>query len=177
MRPRLATFLAALAVTALLAGCSSDDEGTSTDTTVAESTDTTRAEPQSTVVEVTPAPVVSDVDTASNPLGEILVDAEGLTLYFLLTDTAGATTCVDGCAQAWPPLVVTSVSVGNTLTASDFTLVARPDGTQQLAVGGRPLYRFAGDTKAGDTAGQGLNNVWFVAGADGQPIDDAASGD
>jgi predicted lipoprotein with Yx(FWY)xxD motif len=177
MRPRLATILAALALTALIAGCSSDDEGPSTDTTVAESTSTARPEPQSSVVEVTPAPTAADVDTASNPLGEILVDADGMTLYFLLTDTAGASTCVDSCAQAWPPLVVTSVSVGSTLNASDFSLVARPDGTQQLAVGGRPLYRFAGDTKAGETAGQGFNSVWYVAGADGQPVDDSASGD
>jgi predicted lipoprotein with Yx(FWY)xxD motif len=177
MRSRLTTILAAVAVTALLAGCSSDDDEPSTDTTVAESTDTTRPEPRSTVVEVTPAPVAADVDTASNPLGEILVDADGMTLYFFLTDTAGASTCVDSCAQAWPPLVVSSVSVGTSLNASDFSLVARPDGTQQLAMGGRPLYRFAGDTKAGDTTGQGLNSVWYVAGANGQPVDDSATGD
>jgi predicted lipoprotein with Yx(FWY)xxD motif len=177
MRTRLATILAALALTALITGCSDDDGGTPTDTTVAESTDTTRPEPQSSVVEVTPAPIATDVDTASSPLGEILVDADGMTLYFLLTDTAGATTCVDSCAQAWPPLVVTSVSVATSLNASDFSLVARPDGTQQLAMGGRPLYRFAGDTKAGDTTGQGLNSVWYVAGANGQPVDDSATGD
>ena len=35
---------------------------------------------------------------------------------------------------------------------------------------GRALYTFAGDSAPGDTAGQGLNNVWFVASADGEPI-------
>jgi predicted lipoprotein with Yx(FWY)xxD motif len=33
-----------------------------------------------------------------------------------------------------------------------------------------PLYHFAGDSAPGDTNGQGLNDVWFVVGADGEPI-------
>jgi len=33
-----------------------------------------------------------------------------------------------------------------------------------------PLYRYAGDAAAGDTNGQGTGSVWYVVGADGQPI-------
>jgi hypothetical protein len=29
---------------------------------------------------------------------------------------------------------------------------------------------FAGDSKAGDTMGQGVNNVWYVVGVDGAPM-------
>ena len=33
----------------------------------------------------------------------------------------------------------------------------------QVAYNGIPLYYFAGDTKAGDTTGQGKSGKWFVA--------------
>jgi len=173
MRHRLVIATTALALVALLAGCS-DDDSTSTDTTAVESTNTTRAEPESSVVVVTPSTAAAAVvGTASNPLGEILVDADGMTLYVFLNDTDETSTCVDACAQAWPPLVPGATQVVN----PPFSNIARPDGSLQVAVNGRPLYRFAGDAKPGDTAGQGLNSLWYVAGADGQPIDDSATGD
>ena len=49
------------------------------------------------------------------------------------------------------------------------TTFARPDGTMQVAYNGIPLYYFAGDTKAGDTTGQGKNGKWFVASPTGAP--------
>ena len=36
-------------------------------------------------------------------------------------------------------------------------------GKRQVTYKGRALYYFAGDSYAGDTNGQGINNVWFVA--------------
>jgi predicted lipoprotein with Yx(FWY)xxD motif len=44
-----------------------------------------------------------------------------------------------------------------------FGTTARTDGATQVTYNGAPLYYFAGDGKAGDTNGQGLNGVWFVA--------------
>ena len=44
-----------------------------------------------------------------------------------------------------------------------FASFVRADGTTQVTHNGMPLYYFAGDTKAGDTNGQGVNGVWFVA--------------
>jgi predicted lipoprotein with Yx(FWY)xxD motif len=58
--------------------------------------------------------------------------------------------------------------VGDTLEAGDgvggaLTTFERPDGTLQVAYDGAPLYYFGNDTGPGDTNGQGLGDVWFVA--------------
>jgi predicted lipoprotein with Yx(FWY)xxD motif len=100
--------------------------------------------------------------TADSSLGKVLVDAKGLTLYGLTKDTNGTPTCVDACANAWPPLIVDSTSLPAGLDAKVFSVVSRPDGSDQLKAGTWPLYRFAGDTAAGDTKGQGSAGVWFV---------------
>jgi predicted lipoprotein with Yx(FWY)xxD motif len=38
----------------------------------------------------------------------------------------------------------------------------RTDGSLQVTYNDQPLYFFVGDTKAGDTTGQGVGNVWYV---------------
>jgi predicted lipoprotein with Yx(FWY)xxD motif len=163
---------ALVAALVLVAGCSSDSSDSSATTTSSVVSQNSVMATSTT----TSAPAKAEVNVATNSLGQILTDSTGMTLYLFANDTAGASTCVDACATAWPPLTATTVSVGADLTEANFSLIARPDGTQQLAVGGHPLYRFAGDTKAGETTGQGLNGVWYVAGADGQPLDaDAAN--
>jgi len=168
MRTRICLIGAGVTIGLLLAGCGDDDTGTdSTATTDAEGTPAT----STTLPTATTALAAADVNVASSSLGDILVDSEGLTLYIFTNDSAGTSTCVDACAQAWPPLTATSVSVGEGLTEGDFALIARPDGTQQLAVADQPLYRFAGDSTPGDTAGQALNSVWYVVAPDGTPIE------
>ena len=42
------------------------------------------------------------------------------------------------------------------------SLVARKGGGMQWAWGGRPLYYFAGDAKAGDVGGDGSGGVWHA---------------
>jgi predicted lipoprotein with Yx(FWY)xxD motif len=110
------------------------------------------------------------VASASSPtLGVFLTGAGGKTLYILTKDTANASTCAGACATNWPPL---TVPAGATAAAAPgvggtFSTFARADGTTQVANKGMPLYYFAGDTKAGETNGQGSGGVWFVATPDG----------
>lgn len=112
------------------------------------------------------------IDTTTTPLGAVLVDGRGFVLYTLSTDAGGASPCVDACAAAWPPLTGTGIGVaeGVPVKPGEFTLVARPDGSTQVAVNGHPLYRYAADTEPGQTGGQGVAGVWFVVGTDGTPI-------
>jgi predicted lipoprotein with Yx(FWY)xxD motif len=112
----------------------------------------------------------ASVTLADSKLGKIVVDANGMTLYAFLKDTGGTSACSGACANAWPPAAATGTPTAGTGITGSLTAVARPDGTMQLKLGDWPLYRFAGDAAAGDTNGQGSNSVWYVVGADGQPI-------
>lgn len=108
---------------------------------------------------------------AESSLGQILVDGEGRTLYGFTVDTEGVSACYDDCEQAWPPLVASGeVTAGAGIDASLITTVDRTDGTKQVKYGDWPLYYFASDSAAGDTNGQGINDVWFVVDAAGALI-------
>lgn len=97
--------------------------------------------------------------------GKYLAGENGITLYIFKKDTGPTSTCYDDCATAWPPFVVTA---GDKVKGEDgvtgtFATTDRTDGTKQVTYNGAPLYYFQGDKAAGDTTGQGLNDVWFVA--------------
>jgi predicted lipoprotein with Yx(FWY)xxD motif len=98
-------------------------------------------------------------------LGAFLTGADGKALYILTKDSVGASSCTGSCADAWPPFVLepgATVTAGAGVTGSLGT-ITRPDGTEQVALDGQPLYYFAGDSAAGQTNGQGVNGVWFLA--------------
>jgi len=98
-------------------------------------------------------------------LAPYLTGEDGKTLYTLKSDSANKTTCTGGCATNWPPFSLdagesTKPGTGVTGTLATF---ARPDGKMQVTYNGIPLYYFAHDAKAGETNGQGVGGVWFVA--------------
>ena len=90
----------------------------------------------------------------------VLTGPNGMTLYTFDRDTAGSgkSACNGPCAVTWPPLSASAAPA-----ASDYSLVVRDDGTQQLAYKGKPLYYWAKDTKPGDMLGDGINQVWHAA--------------
>jgi predicted lipoprotein with Yx(FWY)xxD motif len=123
--------------------------------------------------EAAPSEAAADatIAIATNPLGDIIVDAKGMTLYAFTPDTGGVPTCYDDCATAWPALVVTdAASAGTGLDATKVTTVDRTDGTKQVKYGDWPLYYFASDAAAGETKGQGIGGKWFVVDATGALI-------
>jgi predicted lipoprotein with Yx(FWY)xxD motif len=115
------------------------------------------------------------VAVATSPLGQMLVDSTGRTLYLFEADKNGSSTCDGPCAQAWPPLLTTGApTAGTGTTAANLGTTTRKDGTTEVTFGGHPLYYYAGDTKAGDTTGQGLNQFgakWYVLAPSGDKID------
>ena len=102
---------------------------------------------------------------------QILVDAEGLTVYLYQPDGANTTSQVPaGLLAAWPPVISDSAMVGSGLDQSLAKLESQPDGSNQLSYNGHLLYTFSGDSKPGDANGQGLANIWFVLSPQGDKI-------
>lgn len=100
-------------------------------------------------------------------LGKILADKSGNTRYTFAEDTATTSVCTAACATKCPP-VVGPVAPGVGLDATDLATITRPDGTEQATFYGHPLYHFDGDTKPGNTNGQGVGGVWYVIDSEGK---------
>ena len=102
-------------------------------------------------------------------LGDVLVDADGMTLYMFDQDTNGeaASTCTGGCAESWPLLTVDGDPTAGDEVSAALTTFERDDGSTQVAAAGWPLYYFASDEAPGDANGQGVNDVWWVLAPDG----------
>ena len=101
----------------------------------------------------------------SATLGHYLTAANGMTLYTFAKDQAGVSNCNDGCAAKWPPFTVMSdsVNVAPLNVSGEFSIITRNDGSKQVAYNGLPLYFWVNDKVVGDTTGQGVKDVWFVA--------------
>jgi predicted lipoprotein with Yx(FWY)xxD motif len=107
------------------------------------------------------APVVTLAPVGN--LGEVMVGANGHTLYAFTDDPEKQTTCFDACAQAWPPLTVADdFVISDELQASGASTIDRPDGTKQLVMGKWALYYYAGDGAPGDANGQGSQDKWYA---------------
>jgi predicted lipoprotein with Yx(FWY)xxD motif len=114
------------------------------------------------------------VTVASSNLGDILVDAQGRTVYLFGADTGTKSACSGACAVNWPPLVTSGTpTVGNGAATSLVGTATRSGGEQQVVYNGHPLYLFAGDQKAGDTNGQGVNafgGSWYALTSAGNQV-------
>lgn len=136
---------------------------------------------------VTPAPAPTPIPTPAvtfpvqaaapqlstiNEKGAVFTTSTGLSLYFFIpdavnsstcngitTDAAGSTTDASSCAGVWPPLLAAEGAVAS----GDMTIIKRASGASQWAYKGYPLYTYINDKSQGDTNGEGLGDVWFLA--------------
>lgn len=117
-----------------------------------------------------PGPVLAQ---QASDLGDIVVDAEGMTVYAFQGDTPASSGCGAGCLQKWPavlapdPLPAQVAGVDGVLG-----VYLRPDGTRQLTLNAHPLYTFAQDKTVGQHNGVGKelgNSKWGVVQSDGLP--------
>ncbi|MCX5135433.1 SCO0930 family lipoprotein [Streptomyces sp. NBC_00340] len=108
--------------------------------------------------------------TESTKLGKVLTDGAGMTLYRFDKDTAEPpkSSCDGACATAWPPVPADGAEAAVGVDKSLLGEVTRADGTKQLTVAGWPMYRFAKDTKAGDTNGQAVGGTWYASAPNGK---------
>jgi predicted lipoprotein with Yx(FWY)xxD motif/nitrite reductase/ring-hydroxylating ferredoxin subunit len=119
---------------------------------------------------------VTRVVAKQSPLGLILTDAKGMTLYMFKGDEAGKVSCYGQCAQNWPPLVAKGDVVAGEGIPGAFTTIERTDGLKQVAYTDLPLYYFSQDAAPGDVKGQGVKDAWYVMNPLNGPVMPAASG-
>lgn len=137
--------LAALALLAAACGSSSSG-GTSTGSGSGSST-------------LTSAKTVaaSSLQTKSTPIGTVLVDPKGHTIYMLVGDSTSHHTCTSSCEAFWPPVT---------------------QGGSQIVINGHPAYTFVNDSSAGQTHGEGSKDTWgtwWALNASGNPITSTAA--
>jgi predicted lipoprotein with Yx(FWY)xxD motif len=161
MKLRIAAGLAVAALAVALTGCTTPaaeeppaDTGTST-------------EAETEAPEETSSAVLT---TADSSLGEIVVDGEGMTVYMFDNDTQGAdaSVCEGECATNWPAVTTDSENPEVEGVTGEVGTIEGVDGSTQVTLNGWPLYYFVGDEAAGDTNGQGVNQVWWVLTPDGE---------
>ena len=114
------------------------------------------------------------VVAAKSPLGRILVDSRGITLYDFPKDQGTTSSCYGACAALWPPLITKVKPVaGLGVRASLLGTTKRKDGKLEVTYNGHPLYYFVSDRKPGQTTGQALNQFgapWWVLSPAGKEI-------
>jgi len=114
------------------------------------------------------------VVAAKSPLGRILVDSRGITLYDFPKDQGTTSSCYGACAALWPPLITKGKPVaGLGVRASLLGTTKRKDGKLEVTYNGHPLYYFVSDRKPGQTTGQALNQFgapWWVLSPAGKEI-------
>jgi len=93
---------------------------------------------------------------------QVLVDSQGMTLYWFAIDTSSKSNCSGQCATYWPP-VTGPLTAGSGVTGTLGT-ITRSDGTKQATYDGHPLYTYVGDKSPGQATGNGKNlsgGLWY----------------
>ncbi|HME05204.1 MAG TPA: hypothetical protein VKG38_19425 [Solirubrobacteraceae bacterium] len=155
MRHLLKLPIPAIATSLLIAACGSSSSSNTTSSAAGR-------QPAAQTSSSSSSAVV--VKTASNSLGTILIDSQGMTLYRLSGEQNGKFICTSSaCLGVWHPLIAPASGAPSGEVGSLGT-VKRPEGTMQVTYKGTPLYTFTGDQQSGETKGQGIKDVgtWSV---------------
>ncbi|MFF4546790.1 hypothetical protein ACFY1J_21625 [Streptomyces sp. NPDC001406] len=96
-------------------------------------------------------------------VGSVVTDDKGMTLYRYDKDQAHPSkwTCSGTCTKTWMPVMVQD-SVKTMGVEKSLLGTVHRDGKTQLTLGGWPLYRYMGDTAAGQANGQAADGMWYA---------------
>jgi predicted lipoprotein with Yx(FWY)xxD motif len=172
----LAAFAALALIAALaVAGCGSSSNNSSGSTTASSGgpygggSETEASTKTASSTATTGAPIT--VGTASG-VGKVLVDSEGMTLYYFEKDQNGESACYGPCEAGWPPLTTEGKpQAGEGAMASKLGTTERKDGTTQVTYAGWPLYTFVEDKKPGEDNGtdsKAFGASWYPLHPNGQ---------
>ncbi len=123
------------------------------------------------------------ISSASNSkLGkQVVVNAQGRTLYALSPETASHLLCKSSeCLKFWPPVTVpsrkTKLKAGAGVQGR-LGILRRSNGMLQVTLRGLPLYRFSKDAAKGEANGEGVvsfGGTWHAVPAASTPSSSGA---
>ena len=94
----------------------------------------------------------------------VLTNTQGLTLYYFTADSATQSAVSGNLAQIWHAQLFTGSGGPTSSTSLTGKLSVQTDvNGNQIEYNGHPLYTFSGDTAPGQTNGEGITGMWFVA--------------
>lgn len=108
---------------------------------------------------VEPLPLPPGFKTFKTERGQLLTDAQTMTLYVSSADPPGASACNDACVRTWLPV---EAWWGARSAPDDWSLIDRTDGSKLWAYKGQPLYRYTGDLQPEDFTGDGVDTFSAV---------------
>ncbi|MEU2420807.1 hypothetical protein ABZ619_07135 [Streptomyces sp. NPDC007851] len=102
-------------------------------------------------------------------VGVVVTDDKGMALYRFDKDESSPSkwTCSGTCTKTWIPVIVPE-SVQTSGVRQSLLGTVHRNGRTQLTLAGWPLYRYVGDTAAGQVNGQGKNGEWYAVTPSGQ---------
>lgn len=161
-RARKSAAIAALLMMLAVAGCSSSTGSSGGSDSGGDGGGGYGAQPSSAPSTAPSAAV--ELSTAESSLGQIVVDADGRTLYMFDKDTqsSGQSSCTGACLTNWPPLLTDGAAPTLQGVTGEVGTITTASGDTQVTLNGWPLYYFAGDSAAGDVNGQGVGGIWWV---------------
>lgn len=113
-------------------------------------------------------------------MGEVVVDAGGMTVYVYDNDEvgSGSSSCTGPCLESWSPVTtVTENPKVEGLEEVVIDTIPAEDGTHQITVNGRPVYRYQDDVEVGDAYGQAVGAVWWALDKTGNAITSTEGGE
>lgn len=115
------------------------------------------------------------VGLRNTPLGRVVVDSTGRTLYLFEKDKNRRSACYGQCATYWPPLLTHGKPMARAGAKQALLgTIRRADGSRQVTYAGHPLYRYVQDQKPGQTTGEGLqlfSGGWDVLSPAGKKVE------
>jgi len=110
------------------------------------------------------APSRAVLTVRKTPLGYVLANANGFTVYWFAKDPRGSShpACTGTCLLAWFPVTGRPAAATGVRLAARLGCIRRPGGVTQATYNGYPLYTFGSDSAPGMTNGNGSAGVWHV---------------
>jgi predicted lipoprotein with Yx(FWY)xxD motif len=115
---------------------------------------------------------------SASEVGQVLVDSNGMTLYYFEKDQKGSgkSKCSGACATAWPPLTTAGEpEAASGAQSSMLGTIERSDGTMQVTYAGWPLYTFVEDKAPGEDNGtdsKAFGATWYPLHPNGEKAGD-----